>query len=52
MKPDVAFRIVRECVHYKSQYGKWPDPINAWEHMKILEAFRRVRINPVLNVPR
>jgi len=44
MKPEVALEIIKECIAYKSVWGRFPDPICAKEHMNILQAFRFVRV--------
>jgi hypothetical protein len=44
MKPEVALEIIKECIAYKSIWGHFPDPNCAREHMRILQAFRFVRV--------
>ena len=44
MKPEIALKVIKECIAYKSIWGKWPDPITSKEHIRILQAFRFVRI--------
>ena len=50
MKPNFAFEIIKRCIAHKSQFGRFPDPICAKEHMQILQAFRFVRVSPKICV--
>jgi hypothetical protein len=50
MKPNTAFEIIKKCISYKSQFGRFPDPNCAKEHMQILQAFRFVRVSPKIHV--
>ena len=44
MKPEIALKVIKECIAYKSIWGKFPDPITSKEHIRILQAFRLVRV--------